>query len=54
MSEDIGRILQYINEYIKGWNVHGTAGSCRGAYGVEDVPLSELDLTPGLIGRAHA
>ena len=24
------------------------------AYGVEDVPLGELDLTPGLIGRARA
>ena len=23
------------------------------AYGVEDVPIGELDLTPGLIGRAH-
>ena len=54
MPEDIGRILKYAIDYFKGWSVHGTAGSCRGAYGVEDVPLSELDLTPGLIGRAHA
>ena len=30
------------------------AAALLDAYGVEDVPLGELDLTPGLIGRARA
>ena len=30
------------------------AAALLDAYCVEDVPLGELDLTPGLIGRARA
>ena len=32
----------------------GDAAALLEAYGVEDVPIEELDLTPGLIERARA
>ena len=32
----------------------GDAAALLEAYGVEDVPVEELDLTPGLIERARA
>ena len=32
----------------------GDAAALLDAYGVEDVPIGELDLTPGLIARARA